>query len=266
MAESAVACFHCGEPCTDEPGLYTEQGGQSLPVCCNGCKAVSELIFSSGLDRYYQFRQEQAQRAPDDIEQIGVAWQACDERPSLWGAELSEGRRATIELPLARQVGAADATFRSLILSVRPEQPIRMEASTKEMFENLVSLASYALLDSQSPEFDMPGYALLTRWSCQDPIPEDYTLYMHYVDDAGDLLAQDDHLLGRSLKDATLPTSTWDCPGYYTDLSHVPQELVETGQVNVAFGLWIPATGQHLQPSGDLHIDQFGKVRLEVGE
>jgi hypothetical protein len=95
---------------------------------------------------------------------------------------------------------------------------------------------------------------------------EDFTLYIHYVDDSGDLLAQDDHLLGRTLKDRTLPTSQWACPGYYTDLSYVPREIVETGGVNVAFGLWIPSAGQYLKPSGELPIDQFGRAWLEVDE
>lgn len=86
-----IACFHCGEPCPDDPALVVSRGDQRLPVCCLGCKAVSELIFSSGLDRYYQFRESEAVRAPQELERLQLAWQACDQRQSLWGDKQPDG-------------------------------------------------------------------------------------------------------------------------------------------------------------------------------
>jgi Cu2+-exporting ATPase len=86
------ACFHCGEPCPDDPALRVVREGRSLPVCCTGCKAVSELIFSSGLDRYYQFRESEAIKAPQELEQLQLAWQACDQRPALWGERQPDGQ------------------------------------------------------------------------------------------------------------------------------------------------------------------------------
>jgi hypothetical protein len=85
---------------------------------------------------------------------------------------------------------------------------------------------------------------------------------------AGDRVAQDDHLLGRRVgrqdREETLPTSQWVCPGYYEDLSFVPHDLVEEGDLKVAFGLWTPQTNEHLQPSGELPVDQFGRVLISV--
>jgi hypothetical protein len=150
-------------------------------------------------------------------------------------------------------------------LTVRLENPMAAETATAQEFEGLLSLTHYSLQEFLFPDSDGPQYALITRWSCQNPISEDYTLYVHYVDGSDDTLAQDDHLLGRSHLEKTLPTSRWTCPGDHTDISLVPQELVEAGDLGVALGLWIPETGQYLQSWGELPIDQFGRTRIEVG-
>lgn len=140
------------------------------------------------------------------------------------------------------------------------------EVSTvSQTFGGQITLMDYFLGEVQSTDGGSPGIALFTWWSCRNPVAEDYTLYMHYVDGSGDLLAQDDHLLGLRLPGGTLPTSQWACPGYYRDVSYVPSELAESGELHVALGLWIPETGQRLVPSGGLRVDQFGRTCLEVG-
>jgi Cu2+-exporting ATPase len=93
MADSTTSCFHCGEPCPQGPPITVEHGGEDHAVCCHGCKAVSELIFSSGLDRYYQFRTAEGRRVDDEIELVGEVWRACDDRQELWGEEASDGLR-----------------------------------------------------------------------------------------------------------------------------------------------------------------------------
>jgi Cu2+-exporting ATPase len=87
------ACFHCGEPLPAGTSLYLERDGQQRAVCCAGCQAVAELIFRSGLGRYYQFRQEVGRKAEADLANDIAAWEGCDRRESLWGAELADGRR-----------------------------------------------------------------------------------------------------------------------------------------------------------------------------
>src|SRR5210317_933892 len=87
------ACFHCGEPIPEGISLSVERDGQQKPVCCSGCQAVAELIFNTGLGRYYQFRQDLGRKAEEDLQSEIQAWQGCDERESLWGAELDQGRR-----------------------------------------------------------------------------------------------------------------------------------------------------------------------------
>jgi Cu2+-exporting ATPase len=87
------ACFHCGEPIPAGISLFVSRDGQQRGVCCAGCQAVAELIFSSGLGRYYQFRQELGRKAEEDVAAQLDAWEGCDARESLWGVELPEGRR-----------------------------------------------------------------------------------------------------------------------------------------------------------------------------
>ena len=57
-------CFHCGEPVPPGTDLAVEIGGESRAMCCAGCRAVAALIHSSGLDRYYDFRDALPER-PD---------------------------------------------------------------------------------------------------------------------------------------------------------------------------------------------------------
>jgi Cu2+-exporting ATPase len=87
------ACFHCGEPIPADATLFVLRNGQEKAVCCSGCQAVAELIFGTGLGRYYQFRQELGRKAQEDARQLVEAWQGCDKRETLWGAELNDGKR-----------------------------------------------------------------------------------------------------------------------------------------------------------------------------
>jgi len=93
MESTENACFHCGEPIPADVKLFVLRDGQDKPVCCSGCQAVAELIFATGLGRYYEFRQELGRKASEDSLELIEAWQGCDTRESLWGAELNDGAR-----------------------------------------------------------------------------------------------------------------------------------------------------------------------------
>jgi len=90
-AAAAAPCFHCGEPCPPGAPLTVERDGRRLPVCCEGCRAVSELIFASGLDRYYRFREGEARKADEDLDELAAAWAGCDDREALWGSPTQNG-------------------------------------------------------------------------------------------------------------------------------------------------------------------------------
>lgn len=62
-------CYHCGLPVADsDDGKFTTVIlGQQRDMCCPGCLAVAEAIVSNGLEDYYQFRTEPAQKSDDSI-------------------------------------------------------------------------------------------------------------------------------------------------------------------------------------------------------
>jgi len=93
METTDQRCFHCGEPIPHGIDLTVTVDGDARPVCCAGCQAVAQLIFGTGLGRYYQFRQELGRKAGEDFDEAVEAWQGCDARQSLWGIELADQRR-----------------------------------------------------------------------------------------------------------------------------------------------------------------------------
>jgi Cu2+-exporting ATPase len=96
MNENTRFCFHCGEPVPHNCDLKVEAQGQLQPVCCRGCEAVANLICQSGQSRYYQFRTENAIKPVDEDTVIEDAWKRYDERDSLWGSALKNGRYALL--------------------------------------------------------------------------------------------------------------------------------------------------------------------------
>ncbi len=92
MTENSRFCFHCGEPVPANCNLTIEAEGDVQPVCCSGCEAVANLILQSGQSRYYQFRTETAIKPADEDATIEESWRRYDERHSLWGSPLKDGR------------------------------------------------------------------------------------------------------------------------------------------------------------------------------
>ncbi len=52
----AERCFHCALPIPEHCVLAVDVDGDLRPVCCPGCRAVAELIVTSGLANYYAMR------------------------------------------------------------------------------------------------------------------------------------------------------------------------------------------------------------------
>ena len=92
MTENSRFCFHCGEPVPGNCDLTIEADGGLQPVCCSGCEAVANLILQSGQSRYYQFRTETAIKPAEEDVTIEESWRRYDERHSLWGSPLKNGR------------------------------------------------------------------------------------------------------------------------------------------------------------------------------
>jgi Cu2+-exporting ATPase len=99
---SANNCYHCGLPIEsrDEGKFETVILGQARAMCCPGCEAVSEAIVNNGLEDYYQFRTEPAQKSDDGILETLDALKIYDE-PSLQEEFVfDEGQHKQIQLTL----------------------------------------------------------------------------------------------------------------------------------------------------------------------
>jgi hypothetical protein len=107
---------------------------------------------------------------------------------------------------------------------------------------------------------------LVTAWQLSSPVPDDYTMYVHFIADDGHIVAQADHLLAsRTLLQGLVPTSKWEPGQLYLDIVPVPPE-VQSAQspLHIGIGLWIPETEARLLPqSASLSVDPA--ARLIIG-
>ncbi len=62
-------CFHCGLPIPNSVDLTVTIFNSSQAMCCAGCQAVAQTIVNAGLDTFYKFRTENANRAVEIIPQ-----------------------------------------------------------------------------------------------------------------------------------------------------------------------------------------------------
>ncbi|MGS2720103.1 heavy metal translocating P-type ATPase [Paraglaciecola aestuariivivens] len=58
-------CFHCGLAIPTDTKLTATIKGQQQSFCCPGCQAVAQAIISNGLEDYYSYRSEFAEKAPE---------------------------------------------------------------------------------------------------------------------------------------------------------------------------------------------------------
>ena len=113
---------------------------------------------------------------------------------------------------------------------------------------------------------------LETQWLVDGPPAGEWTLFVHFTDDAGDTLAQADHVLGRTMFGDVRSPSGWDAESRHYVYAALPDNWDEiAGQVTAArIGLWNPATGEHLPaaPAPDdanpteplLAVDEAGRL------
>ncbi len=58
MNSDAQLCFHCGEPIPPGTQIFARLKQRRAAMCCEGCRAVAELIAGVGLEDYYRYRCE----------------------------------------------------------------------------------------------------------------------------------------------------------------------------------------------------------------
>jgi hypothetical protein len=90
--------------------------------------------------------------------------------------------------------------------------------------------------------------ALVTAWQLEQPVTQNYTVYMHFIGPEGQVVGQADHQLWTWANQAEGPTSTWNANITYLDIIPLPPAVLEaTVPLQIGVGLWVPETGEYLQ-------------------
>ena len=79
-------------------------------------------------------------------------------------------------------------------------------------------------------------------WQSLAPIDQDYSVFIHVLDDHGQLVAQAD----AEPRGGTYATSMWQPGEYITDDYHFD---LAPGRYTLALGLYLPETGYRLPPA-----------------
>ncbi|MFC3095695.1 cadmium-translocating P-type ATPase [Alteromonas sediminis] len=93
-------CYHCGLPNDPQQEFFTTILGQPRQLCCPGCHAVATAIVENGLESYYQFRTEPAEKGDDALD-ITLAKLAIYDQPELQEEFVyDEGKHKQIQLTI----------------------------------------------------------------------------------------------------------------------------------------------------------------------
>lgn len=122
----------------------------------------------------------------------------------------------------------------------------------------------YPGADPVSPG-DNAGQGLVTAWRLTRPAEKNYTVYLHLVDPAGQVLAQADHQLWAWDVRSEGPTATWTPKLMHLDITPLPVAVLSAATpLTLRLGLWLPDSGQHFPVESTLLVvDEEG--RLVVG-
>jgi hypothetical protein len=119
---------------------------------------------------------------------------------------------------------------------------------------------------STSSEKPAAAPSLVTAWHLNQPTDKNYTVFIHLVDNEGNIIAQADHQLWAWSVTNEGPTTSW-MPGLtHLDIVPIPEAAFTTDRpLSIRLGLWLPDTGEQFPVEiSSLTVDEVG--RLIVGE
>jgi Cu2+-exporting ATPase len=93
-------CFHCALPNDATHKYEAVILGETRQLCCPGCQAVAQAIVDNGLEDYYQFRTEPAQKSDDGILESLSALNVYDDPALQEEFVFDEGQHKQIQLTL----------------------------------------------------------------------------------------------------------------------------------------------------------------------
>jgi hypothetical protein len=153
--------------------------------------------------------------------------------------------RGQPDAPLAVTAGDTPVGNEAYVadLKITPSTPITAEPpqATDALFGDRFRLLGYGNV----PESFEPGWILVPElyWQADEPDGRDYTVYVHVINEAGELVAQSDG----PPQQGAYPTSIWAAGERVVDLKFIPIPLgTPPGEVTLLVGLYDPATGERL--------------------
>ncbi len=98
MTSLPEPCYHCGLPVDTEQRYAAVILGQTRKMCCPGCQAVAESIVANGLEDYYRFRTEKADKGSTQNAEILAKLKAYDHPDLQQEFVIDEGQYKSIQL------------------------------------------------------------------------------------------------------------------------------------------------------------------------
>jgi len=167
------------------------------------------------------------------------------------------------QLTLAVAIGLAWQPIRAVILPVAPPDfpvvPASM-SSSGIAFEaasgRQLTLDAFDIVQNPAP----PSIDVTLAWRSNGPTSQPYTVFVHVLDEDGDLLAQQD---GWPV-DGAWPTTCWAGEESVIDSRHIPlPDDVAPGVYTIITGLYDGTTGARLTAENGLDHIRLGQITLE---
>ncbi|WP_416308509.1 heavy metal translocating P-type ATPase [Neptunicella sp. SCSIO 80796] len=91
-------CYHCHQPLAPQDNFPALVLGEQRQMCCPGCQAVANAIVDGGMEDYYRFRTESAEKANVDLEQVIEQISAFDDQAFQQEFVSQQGELSEVQL------------------------------------------------------------------------------------------------------------------------------------------------------------------------
>ncbi len=192
----------------------------------------------------------------DEAGDNSQTWLLDPVRPGYPPEEWQEGERLRGQHALRLSAGLPDGDYRFLLEGL-PLEPLKIKGperlfeappydkTIQANFDNLVELEGYTIIGNRS---DMEEPITITLiWQGKSEMPVSYRVFIHLVDDQGQIMTQSDAEPAGWLR----PTTGW-APGEYIIDEHqlmIPAGLLES-QLSINVGMYDAQTGDRLPVNG----------------
>ncbi|WP_040522636.1 heavy metal translocating P-type ATPase [Aliiglaciecola lipolytica] len=99
-AANLHTCYHCGLPIKDGESFTVTVLNETRNMCCPGCQAVAEAIVNNGLEDYYRFRTQFADKGDEKLTETLDSLQAYDHAEIQQEFVVDDGTQKQIQLTI----------------------------------------------------------------------------------------------------------------------------------------------------------------------